>query len=308
MADFRNDADATYFVANQLESMSEKVYAEYPEARYSSIVPVDSSDDEGAEQLSYIMYDKTGISQIISAGDSDSPSVDLSAQKFTRNVFELGNHITTTSREARNAKFANMPLDSDKVYASAQTVEQHHDEICMLGDGTKNKRFGGMFGIVFNPNVTKMVAPKTFANSSASEIIAEFANIYKRIIKDTKQIHRPDTWAVSDELVAYLQGVMVTGTSVSVWERLKATYAGMKFETHYVLENVGKNPTTLVPGDTPVIMCYKKSPRVLQYKMPMPWRLRPSVNLGRSVRTEAESTSAGVVVKNPLAVVIYYNF
>ena len=309
MKNFRNDAEASYFLDNQLESITkEKLYVEYPEGRYASIVPVDSSDDEGAEEVGYTMYDRVGMSQIISAGDADSPAVDAFGQKFKKPVFELGNHFKFTNKEVRNAKFAGQPLEADKVFASASSVEQHHDDIAIMGDGSKGLRFGGMYGIVFNPNVTKMVAPKKFVNSTSDEILAEFANIYKRMIKDTKQIHRPDTWAISQDLIAFLQGKMVVGTSVSVWERLKATYADMSFETHYRLLDVEKNPTTLAVEPTEVLICYKKNPRVLVYKMPMPWKTLPSVFTGRGSKTETESSSAGVIVKQPLAVVIYHSF
>lgn len=305
---FRTDADASYFLENELDSIKEKVYEEYPDPAFSNLIPVDSSDDEGADYVGYTMYNRTGISEIISAGTADSPAVDASGSKTKKPVFEIGNHFSYTSKELRNAKFAGAPLESDKVYASAQAVEQHHDDIAILGDGTKDKRFGGMYGIVFNPNVTKMVAPKTFATSTASEILAEFAKMKKQIIKDTKQVHLPDTWGLSTDLVAYLEGVMVTGTSVSVMERLKSTYSDMKFETHYRLIDVEKNPTTDAVEATTVIMCYKKNPRVLKYVMPMPWRTMTPVPTGRGSKTETESSTAGVIVKQPLAVVIYHSF
>lgn len=306
--DFRTDADVSYFLDQQLESISEKIYADFPDMRYASIVPVDSSDDEGADEVGYTMYTHTGISEIISAGDADSPGVDTTGQKFKMPVFEMGNHFSYTRKEARNAKFAGVPLESDKVDASALAVEQHHDDIAMIGDGSKGRRFGGMYGVVFHPNVTKMVAPKTFATSTAAEILAEFADIYKRIISDTKQIHRPDTWAISQDLKALFQGIMVTGTSVSVWERLKATYSDMNWETHYRLADVEKNPTTSAVEATAALICYKRQPRVLKYIKPMPWRLLPAVPTGRKTRVESESSSAGVMVKQPLAVVVYHSF
>ena len=42
------DAIDTAFVATQLESVLSKLYIQYPATPYSSIVPVDSSDHEGA--------------------------------------------------------------------------------------------------------------------------------------------------------------------------------------------------------------------------------------------------------------------
>ena len=306
--EFRNDADQSYFLENELDSIKERVYEEYPDPAYANIVPVDTSDPEGADYVGYTMYKRTGMSQIISAGDADSPSVDAYGSKVKIPVHELGNHFSFTNKEVRNAKFANAPLESDKVFASAQAVEMHHDRICMLGDGTAGREFGGMYGIVFHPNVTKMVAPKAFTDMTADEILAEFASIKSQIITDTKQVFAPNTWAFSTDLIAFFQGVMVVNTAVSVWERLKATYSDMRFETHYVLKDVKKNPTTDNVETTQALLCYYKNPNVLSYKMPMSWRTLPAVNSGREMRTETESTSAGVVLKQPLAVVVYHSF
>jgi hypothetical protein len=307
--EFRNDAEKSYFLENELESIKEKLYADYPEAGYASIVPVDSSDDEGAEEVGYTMYDRVGISQIISAGDADSPAVDAFGQKYKKPVHDLGNQLKYTNKEVKNAKFANAPLESDKVEASALAVEQQHDDIAMLADGTKNLRYGGMYGIVFNPNVTKMVGINLMLATSA-EVIAEFAKMKKQIIKDTKQIHKPDTWAISLELEARFEGMVIAGTAKSLLSHLKETYRDMAWETHYRLADVMKNPTTLVEDavdeTTNVVMCYKKKPKVLQYKMPCPWKTLPAVFTGRGSKTETESSSAGVIVKQPLAVVIYH--
>ncbi len=308
MKNFRNDAEQSYFLENELESISERIYDEYPTPAYASIVPVDTSDPEGAEEVGYTMYKRTGMSQILSAGDADSPSVDAYGSKFKIPVFDLGNHFKYTNKEVRNAKFAGAPLESDKVFASKQSVEMHHDDICMLGDGAKGRRFGGMYGIVFHPNVTKMIAPKKFVDMTADEILAEFARIKKQIIVDTKQIFTPNTWAMSTDLQALFQGIMVSGTAVSVWERLKATYSDMTFVTHYVLKDVGKNPTTEAVEATEALICYYKHPRVMVYKMPISWRTLPAINTGREMRTETESSSAGVMLKQPTAVVVYHSF
>jgi len=298
----------TLFLETELESVSAEVYAKYPEARYSALIPVDSSDDEGAESVGYLMFDSIGQSAIIAAGTTDSPAVDAFVTKKLLPVHELGNHYKYDYRELRNAKKAGRRIDSMRARVSATSIEQQHDEIAMLGDGTANKRFGGMYGIVFHPNVTKMASPKTFALATDAEILSYFASMVVRVVKDTKEIFRPNTFGIADEVVAYLEGRMIAGTDTSLMERIRKTYPGFSFETHYVLENVGKNPTTGVVGDCSVILCYYKSTDVLCYKQPMTYKTYPPVPQGRSVKIEAASTSAGVEVRQPLAVVVFHSF
>jgi hypothetical protein len=177
-----------------------------------------------------------------------------------------------------------------------------------MGDGRNDKRIGGMYGIVFHPNTTKISAPKTFANSTPEEILKEFAKMVARIVKDTKEIFRPNTFAIGDDVVAELEGIFIAGTSVSVMERLRKTYSGYTWTTHFRLNDVEKNPTTNAVTATRVILCYHKSPTVLRYKQPMTFKMLPAVPKGRGYRVETASTSAGVEVRQPLAVVCYHSF
>jgi len=302
------DAIDTFFVAEELESVRDEVYVKYPEAKYSSLIPVDSSDDEGAEFVGYTQYDSVGASAIVASGTTDSPSVDVFAKKFLLPVHELGNNYRYDYREMRNAKKAGKKLDSARARVSATSIEQHHDRIAMLADGTNNKEFGGMYGMVFHPNFTKVSALKTFASATALEIIAYFGAMVAKIVTDTKGIYRPNTFAMSDEVYVELNSILVPNTSMTVLKFLKETYSDFTWETHYVLNNVGKNPTTNAVTATRVILCYHKSPDVLRYIQPMPYKTYPAVIEGRSIKVETASTSGGVEARQPLAVLVYHSF
>lgn len=304
-----NDAsENTMFVSQELESVKSEMYTEYPNAKYSSIVPVDSSDDEGAEEVGYLQYDSIGASAIVADGTTDSPAVDAMVKKVLLPVHEIGNHWSWTQREVRNGRLAGRSLDKTRANVAMVSTEQHHDDICMLADGTNDKRYGGMNGIVFHPNVSKMASPKTFALATNAEILGYFADMIKKIVDDTLEIFRPDTFALSDSVIAELRGRVVDGTNVTLWSQIKDTYADFSFITHYKLNDVKKNPTTGAEEATRVIICYKKTPTVLRYKMPMGFRTYPAVSEGRSFRIETASTSAGVEVRQPLAVLIFHSF
>jgi len=307
MSIIKNDAIDTIFLEQELESISKEVFTKYPEAKYSSLISVDSSDDEGAETVGYLMYDEIGASAIIAEGTTDSPAVDAFAKKITIPVHEIGNHYGYTYRELRNESKAGRSIRTRRASTSARSIEQHHDDICMLADGTNNRRFGGMYGMVFQPNLTKVASPKTFASATNDEILKYFSDMVVKVINDTKGIYEPDTFAMDGELKAELEGRIISGTSQTLWSRIKETYSDMTFKIHYKLRNVGKNPTTGVEGANRVILCYKDSPEVWTYKMPMPYKTFPAINEGRSVRIEASSTSAGVEVVQPLAVVVYHS-
>lgn len=309
--EFHEDAAIdTIFLEQELESVSKEVYAKYPESQYSMLIPVDSSDDEGAESVGYIYYDEVGASAIVAEGTTESPSVDAFAKKVTLPVHEIGNHYKWTNREMRNETKAGRSIRVRRASTAARSIEQHHDDIAMLADGTAGLRFGGMYGMVFHPNVSKISALKTFATATNDEILTYFGTCLSRVIGDTKGVFEVDTIATDHELKTYLISRIITGTSDTLWSRIKETMedAGVTFVVHHKLRDVGKNPTTNAVAPTRAMIFYKRSPEVLNYKMPMSFKQYPAVNIGREARIETGSTTAGVEVIQPLAVLVYHSF
>lgn len=310
----REDAENSMFLREQLESVTKDVYIKYPLGKYASIVPVDTSDDEGAEEVGYLQYDSIGVAEVMANGAMDSPSVDAFTTKILQPVKDIGAHFTWTNKEVRNAAFAakngakRTQLDATKAAIAATTHEQRHDDICMLGDGTKDRRFGGCYGVVFHPNVSKVEAADAWADLSNDEILEEFAKLEAKVLTDTKEILVPDTFSLPRSLVSELKGRIITGTSRNLWNIIQETYPNYSFEFHYLLNDVKKNPATGVVGANRVMLCYKKDKSVLSYKMPMAFRTEMPISTGLSWKVETVSSTAGVEVIQPLAVIVYYGF
>ena len=302
----KTDAELTFFIGEELESVVETVRVKYPDAKYSTLIPVDSSDDEGAESVGYTQYDGVGVSEIMADGADDSPNVDVFGQKILLPVFEIGNHFNYTAKELRANSMAGKSIDSERAVTSARAVEQHHDYLAMESHGAADRRDGKMYGVVEHPNVTKIESAKTWTLATAEEIIADFALMDSRVIKDTKETFTANTFAMGGDIVALLRGKYLTGTTISVLTYLKDTYSEYSWLTHFRLGDYPRNPATGATADTNVVLCYHRSPEVLKYKMPMPYKLYSAVHEGRKWRVEAASSSAGVEVKQPLAVVVFY--
>lgn len=303
---FNNDGIDTAFVDTQLESVMSELTIKYPETAYSSLMPVDTSDDDGADYVGYYQYDVIGSSEIVADGSQDVPSMSAFATKVLLPVYELGNKVEMTFEELAKSRKAGVSLDQMKFRTSAMAIEQHHDDIAILGDGTKDRRYGGMTGIVFNTNVTKMASPKAFASATNDEILGYFASMVSSVVVNTKQVYRPDTFAMDDTLVTYLRGRIISGTSVSLWDMIKSTYSDFTFKSHYKLKDVKRNPATLALQTTQVILCYKNDRDVFAYKMPRPYRLYGAVQKGRGWEVHSTSKSAGVEVRIPPAIVVFY--
>lgn len=308
MSNIREDANNSLFIDQELESVKDEVYTQYPLGKYAELIPVDTSDDEGAQSVGYLQFDSVGAAEIIAAGTTDSPAVDAFVKKVLLPVHPIGNHFTWEFLEVLNARMAGRKLDAIRARVAAQVTEAKHDEIAMLADGTKGRRFAGMNGVVFHPNVTKVASPKTFATATNAEILKYFSDMIVKIVSDTKEVYRPDTFAMSETVIAELRGRILDGTSRTLWDQIKETYSDFTFLTHYVLDDVKKNPTTEATEATRVILCYKRDKTVLSYKMPMGFKTMPAVFSGRDWRVETYSTSAGVEVRQPLAVLVFHSF
>jgi hypothetical protein len=187
-----------------------------------------------------------------------------------------------------------------------------HDQIAIEADGTVE--FGGMYGIVYNPNTSKVASTNgaggspLWANKTDDEIVADIKNQYLKVISDTKGVHTPNTIALSPEKLAFLKTTKYgvdTNTTIAMFIE---TALNVSFVSHARLSGMKKNPATLAGGTFDVMIVYWRDPMNINYKMPMPYRTYPAVNEGRSMRIETASTCAGVEIVFPLSVVCFYGF
>lgn len=313
MSEFKTDAQESLWLSTQLELVTSEVDKQYPELAYANVVPVDTSADEGAETLVYRMFDTSGAAKIMADDAQDSPSVDAFGEDFTAKVKEIGNHWTITQKEIRNGAFAGKSLDTARAMATALYHEKTHDDIAIKADGTPG--YGGLFGIVYNPNVSKVaaVAGATSTNipwsgKTADEIIKDIVDQYNKVIADTGEVNTPNAIALSRTKLSFLQTKKAGIDNFTSIANHIQDILNITFVTHPALENMAKNPATLAGGSFNVMIMYWRDPVNVKYWMPMPYKTYPQVNTGRGFKVETASSSAGVEIKWPLSVVIFYGF
>ena len=313
----------TIYFQDELDSVLLEVWKKYPETKYSTIFPMSTNDDPGALNVGYTQYNEIGMSEIIANLADDSVTVDVEGERIIIPVYEIGNHYSYSNWElesdefARRKKMGSVGLETARAMASARSVEVHHDEIAILADADGSKKYGKMQGLVYHPNVTKVAAvagadsgATIWSGKTPTEILKDITDQRTLIIKNTKGVYRPDTIVLPDDELARLESTPRSAdndTSILTW--LKANLPGITFETHHLLSDVSKNPSTGVPGfDGNVMLMYKKEREVFAYKKTAAYDTYEPVNEGRGYRVEAYSRSAGVEVIQPLAIVVFYGF
>ena len=306
MSEKKLDAQDTVFFENQLESIGRDIEKKYPEKNFNDLMTIDSSDDEGADTISYHMFDEKGAAEFMAAGAADSPNVEVGGKKFSVDVKELGLHMTMTTKEVRNARKGNVSLMQRKANAVVNGVERKHDEIAILGDGTP--AYDGLFGIVYNTNTTKQAASAAWSTLSPDEICEEIKAQYVAIQTNTNDVGMADKIALPPTWWTYLKTTeRVANYPQTCMEYLEGAL-DVSIVKHHLLKNAPKNPATLAAGVTDIMLVYNSKAENVSYLEPMPFRFMAPEYKSRITLTESESTSAGVRIVLPLEVVCYYGF
>jgi len=300
------DAQDTVFFENQLESIGRDVEKKYPEKNFNDLMTIDSSDDEGAEEIGYYMFDEKGAAEFMSAGAEDSPNVEVGGKKFITPVHELGLHYTMKTREVRNARKAGRNLSAMKAKAVVNGVETKHDKIAILGDGTGD--YWGLFGIVYNPNTTKQAAAAAWSTLTPKEICAEIVAQYVAIAANTNDVGVADKIALPPSWYLFLKTTERVDTKDQTCLKYLEANLDVTFVKHNLLKNAPKNPATLAVETNDIMIVYNSKEESVSYLEPMPFRFMAPEYKSRIIKTDSESTSAGVRIKLPLEFVVYYGF
>lgn len=302
----RIDAVDTVFFDQQLESIGRDVEKKFRDKNYTDLMTIDSSDDEGADTISYFMFDHKGAADFMAPGAMDSPNVEVGGEKFSVNVKELGLHYTMNTKEIRNARKAGRNLSSRKAMAVMDGVELKHDKIAILGDGTAD--YGGLFGIVYNPNTTKVAAGAAWSTLTPKQICDEIVAQYRAIITNTNDVGMADTVALPPTWHSFLKVTQRVDNYSQTCLNFLEGALDCKFVKHNLLKNAPKNPATLADETNDIMLVYNSKPENVEYLMPMPFRWLTPEYKSRETLVDSESTTAGVRVKLPLEVICYYGF
>ena len=167
-----DDNEAVFFT-RELEYIKSQLYnIKYPEYTATILMPVDSSAGAGAETIVYRQFDSVGMMKIMASYGDDAPESDVKGIEFFTPVKSLRGAYSYSIQDIRNAMHVGRPLQSMKGEAARRSYEQAVNDIAWKADGSS--QYGGLFGMLYNPNTTKSPAPTgTWSGATADQIIAD---------------------------------------------------------------------------------------------------------------------------------------
>ena len=174
----RFDANETLFLARELESIEATLY-EYKqkELKYRQLIPVSTSDNPGANSITYRMITKLGMAKIVANYSDDLPRADAITQEYTQTVKSIATSFGYSTQEIRAASMANVPLNSIKADAARRAVHEEESSICWTGNTTY-----GIVGFLNNTNIPTLAAPTgTWSAATADQIIADISAAQSQI-------------------------------------------------------------------------------------------------------------------------------
>ena len=300
------DANETTFFLRQLTSIKARTYdVLYPEYKALSLIPVSNEAGAGADTILYRQFDTFGMMKLISSYADDLPRADVAGKEFSVIVKSIGGAYGYNIQEIKAAQFVGgKPLDARRAEAVRRAYEQGINYYAWLADGSE--AFGGLYGIFFNPNVTKGT-PITgnWATATADQIIADIGKAFGAIFALTKGVEYPDT-----VLMPPAQWTKISTTprstisDTTILKFLESAYPGVTFswlnEATGVVNTLGNRPS----GASSAVDClllYKRSPEKLTLEIPLPFEQLAPQERNLEYVVNAYGRIGGVLMYYPLA-------
>lgn len=288
--------DGLAFYLSQLSNIDPRIYeTKYRPIVYADFVPVDQSDPDWVDEISYISYDAVTSGKFIGANARDLPQSDISAKKSTIKVGYAGNSYSYSLDELRKSQALNIPLDVTKAKMSFRGFQRHCQDLAFFGDADR-----GMTGLFNNANVQLATSTLDWSTATGPQIVADANAALIDVWQNSAETHIPNVLALpSDKWAQLSEARMEPGTDTTVLEFLKknnlyTAYTGLPLaiKPNFELKTAGV-------ANVPRIMAYELNDENLVMKMPMSWRpLAPQPD-GLRVEVPAEYKVGGVEFRYP---------
>ena len=306
--DFKDAEGDSLFFARQLESIEAQTYdVQYPELNGLQVFPVDSSDGEGCDTITYRTYDRAGMAKVgSSAYGGDIPMSESTGKETTVKVALITMGFYYTTEEIRRAQRAGLPLEQRRADAASWGIQTAVNKIAFGGDAETN-----LNGLFTHPNVPLTQVPlnggatsRLWVNKTADEILTDLNKVVNDIWNNSKTVEKPNMLLLPPaqyQLIATKRIGAANDVSVLTYFLANNQFINSKDQIRPCFELTGAGT-----GGTDVVVAYTKDPRKLRLKLPMPMKWQPEQRIGLKFEVPGEATCAGLVIYYPLSVNIAY--
>ncbi len=238
---------------------------------YSRLVPVDTSDGEGAAGRAYMILDERGDTKEIARGSDDMPLVDLSGtDRYT--IFKTGGvGYTYDTEDLRQAALLNFQRVAQLPQVAFNIYERAINEHALFGN-TRGGKLGFKEGLFTSTQVPTFTSTVTISDAmTADDMLAVFNAAVDAVNSNSGNTSNATVLAVPQKLMTLAGRTPVTdNTTETVLTYFKATNKTTQ-ETGQALTIIGvRGLETAGAGGKPRVMAYEKTDDNLVLPLPMP--------------------------------------
>ena len=298
--DIRLDEVGVYF-ARELETILERsLEVEYADIKYSSLIPVSSEVNPGADSFTVRIFDKQGSMKVISDKAKDLPRADILRKELTYPVRSIGGSFAYTVQETRAASMVpGMNLEQRRANAVRRAYEETVQSIAYYGDAPS-----GMKGFFNNDQVDKIVPDKWFDLSTITtdEMLQLLNEAPTRILTNSGGKESPNTMLVPYNVYRIISTTPRSSTSdTTVMEFFLRTNPLIT-----AIEPINELEAAKSSGSLSKdrIMIYDRNPDKLQLQIPVPLEFMPPLREDLEFTVAAHARIGGLALYYPKSVMV----
>ena len=288
--------DGLAFFLSQLSQTEAKIYeAKYRNIVFQDFVPVDTSQPEWVDEVSYISYDAVTVGKFVGANAKDLPESDINAAKSRIPVFYGGNSYGYSLDELRKSQQLRIPLDTTKGRMSLRGFQEHAQRVAFFGDADRS-----VTGLFNNANVQLSNSLFNFATGTGADAVSYMNQVLITVWQNSAETHLANMFLIDSANWAIIsEKRMDAGTDTTVLEYFKKNnlYTAMTgleltIKPNFELKTAGA-------AGVPRMMAYELNDDNLVMHMPMPWRSIAPQPDGLRINVPAEYKFGGVEFRYP---------
>lgn len=293
------DADpqgAISFLTSQAAHIEQEVYRiEYPQYKYSRLVPLDSSAPDWTQTVVFRAVDARGKLKKFGPNSTDVPTVDVGFKQGLHNVDTFALGYTFSIEEINFASLNNINLDAERARAVRDVTEGDLNRIYLLGDEEVGE---GLYTSGLVPVDTAAAQINTILDDPQA-IISLFGGEYNKVYVDqTGTVHMPTTFVLPTSVYQLLNRTVMgtnNASNLTVLGFLRMNFPDMEFVDDILLENAGV-------GGTRRMITYKRDMRIVKGHDVMPLQfMAPGTADNVNFRVAALTRTGGTEFRVPKA-------
>lgn len=267
----------------------------------TKFIPAQSGVGEWTGSWTYKVASELGVAKFISDYAEDLPPVSRALELKTVLIRTIADSYGYSEAELMQWLTAGVDVSRDDAETARRKIDEKVDEVLLVGDASV-----GISGLFNNENVTSVSSAagtsgkSDFKNKTVDEIVATIQSMVDAVYDGSNGTVRGDTVILPHTAFAYLATKRVSDSdSTTILDYLKTVFAAQGIVNWYESRKLDGIAT----GDKDRAVLYKKSPTILGYVLPVPFRQKEAQEESLHFKVPCYARIGGTVIKNLKGVV-----